>query len=462
MPKHFLFPLVCFLCALCLLPSCKKEEPVQTEAKGTMVITSEPSGAEITILGKSAGTTPKTTNPVPAAMYIVKVSKDGYEPAWRAVNVSAGRQTDVDFQLEPEKATVLIASEPSGAQVLMDGREVGVTPLLLHDLPIGSYSATIQKDGYTTKRDWPWTVPNSRPFMVFVSLENNIGTLSMVTIPEGAEVEIDGKPYGITPLQEFLKLGPHRIRFSRPGYKPFEKIVTVVRDEEAEQKQELEVALEELPGKLSLESVPSGARVFINGNDYGETPYERDSIDSGEYEISLSMNGYDTLTETIVIHPGEQMKRSFNLKSNLGKIKLNVNPPGMRVYLDGKFVGRTEAEVDPDTGAKSRDISKPITLDGLPAGDHTIMVSNKHAKPNTRTITVPVGKGKTVEVPELTMWLPDTTIILKNGSKYTGRLTDKYSEDSSKISFRHSAGISTDYNRSEIREIVPLNIMDED
>ena len=227
MPKRFLFPLVCFLCALCLLPSCKKEEAVQNEPKGTMSITSEPSGAEITILGKSAWTTPKITNPVPAAMYIVKVSKDGDEPAWRAVNVSAGRRTDVDFQLEPEKATVLIQSEPTGAQVLMDGREVGVTPLLLHDLPIGTYSATIQKDGYTATRDWPWTVPNGRPFMVFVSLENNIGTLSMVTVPEGAEVEIDGKPYGSTPLREFLEQGPHKIRLFKTGYKAYEKIIKV-------------------------------------------------------------------------------------------------------------------------------------------------------------------------------------------------------------------------------------------
>ena len=425
-----------------------------------MNITSDPTGAEITILGKPAGTTPKVTKPVPAAMYIVKVSKDGYEPAWLPVNVVAGRQTDVHFQLEPEKAAVLIDSEPSGAQVMMNGREVGVTPLLLPALSLGDYTASVQKDGYT-KREVKWTVPNSRPFKVMAPLENNIGTLSLVTVPDSAEIEIDGKPYGNTPLQEFLKLGPHRIRFSKQGYKPFEKIVTVVRDEEGGN-QELVVELEELPGMLLLESKPSEARVFIDGVDFGVTPYTRNSIEPGEYKISLSLDGYDPLEETITIHPGEEMKRTFTLNSNLGSIILNINPPGMRVYVDGKFVCRTEAEVDSKTGVKSRDISKTITIENQAAGDHTITVSNKYAKPTTKSITVPVSKGKPVEVPELNMWLPDTKIVLKNGSTYTGRLTDKYSEDANKISFRHSAGIATDYNKSEIKEIIPLNIVDKE
>ena len=65
-------------------------------------------------------------------------------------------------------------------------------------------------------------------------------------------------------------------------------------------------------------------------------------------------------------------------------------------------------------------------------------------------------------MPEVTLWLPDTEIVLKNGSKYTGRLSDKYAEDSKKIAFRHSAGITSEYNRDDIKEIIPLNINDEE
>ncbi|MBP5584730.1 MAG: PEGA domain-containing protein [Lentisphaeria bacterium] len=453
MMKRLFFSAVCFVfaaAALVFLPSCEKKEPEKdTSDYGSMNITSEPAGAEVSILGKVWGTTPYMTKPVPSAMYIVKFAMDGYEPAWLPVTVTPGRQVEAHVALVPENATVIIDSEPTGAHVQMNGKEIGDTPVLLPDLALGSYSATVQMTGYT-RRDISWKVQNGRPILIKVPLMNNIGTLSLVSDPDAAEIEIDGQSYGSTPFRDFLEQGQHRIRLTKNGYKPYEKIVTVNRDETTD----VEARMETLPGSLSLESVPTGAALFINGIDYGVTPYKRDVIEAGDYTIRLTMDGYDSLEQTITVHPGEPMSRTFTLDSNLGSIILSVNPPGVNVYLDGKFICRTEAE------SKSRDISKRVTIKNLASGEHTITVSNKHAKPDVKDITVTVGKGKTVQVPEVTLWLPDTTIVLKNGSKYTGRLTDKYSEDSKRFSFRHSAGITSEYNRDDIKEIIPLNIID--
>ena len=453
MMKRLFFSAVCFVfaaAALVFLPSCEKKEPEKdTSDYGSMNITSEPAGAEVSILGKVWGTTPYMTKPVPSAMYIVKFAMDGYEPAWLPVTVTPGRQVEAHVALVPENATVIIDSEPTGAHVQMNGKEIGDTPVLLPDLALGSYSATVQMTGYT-RRDISWKVQNGRPILIKVPLMNNIGTLSLVSDPDAAEIEIDGQSYGSTPFRDFLEQGQHRIRLTKNGYKPYEKIVTVNRDETTD----VEARMETLPGSLSLESVPTGAALFINGTDYGVTPYKRDVIEAGDYTIRLTMDGYDSLEQTITVHPGEPMSRTFTLDSNLGSIILSVNPPGVNVYLDGKFICRTEAE------SKSRDISKRVTIKNLASGEHTITVSNKHAKPDVKDITVTVGKGKTVQVPEVTLWLPDTTIVLKNGSKYTGRLTDKYSEDSKRFSFRHSAGITSEYNRDDIKEIIPLNIID--
>ena len=454
MKNRIFLSVVCFVCAvLVLLTSCGKQEPPapDTSDYGSMNITSDPSGAEVSIMGKLIGTTPRVTNPVPAAMYIVKFSMDGYEPAWMPVTVVPGRQVDVHATLIQENATVIINSDPSGAHVQMNSRELGDTPVVLSDLPLGSYSATVQMEGYT-RRDISWKVQNARPIMINVPMMNNIGTLSVASKPDSAEIEIDGKAYGYTPFRDFMEQGPHKIRLTKNGYKPYEKIVTVKRDETTDES----ISLEMLPGSLSIESVPSGAALFINDIDYGTTPYERDSIEAGDYNIRLTMPGYDPLEQTITVHPGEPSNRTFTLDSNTGSIILSVNPPGMNVYLDGKFVCRTESD------ARSRDISKRITLKNLSAGEHTITVSNKHAKPTVQNITVTVGKGQTVPVPEISAWLPDTTIILKNGSKYTGRLTDKYSETADRVLFRHSAGIKDEYKRSDIREILPINIIDGD
>lgn len=453
MMKRLILSVVCSVCAaaaLVLLPSCEKKAPEKdTSDYGSMNITSEPSGAEVSILGKVIGATPRVTNPVPSAMYIVKFSMDGYEPAWLPVTVTPGRQVEAHAVLVPENATVIIDSEPTGAHVQMNGKDIGDTPVLLPDLALGSYSASVQMQGYT-RRDISWKVQNGRPILINVPLMNNIGTLLLDSTPEAAEIEIDGQSYGTTPFKDFLEQGQHKIRLSKNGYKPFEKIVTVNRDETTE----LNAQMEMLPGSLSIESVPTGATLFINGIDYGVTPYKRDVIEAGDYTVRLSKDGYDTLEQTVTVHPGEPMNRTFTLDSNLGSIILSVNPPGMNIYLDGKFICRTEPE------GKSRDISKRVTIRNLTSGEHMIMVSNKHAKPDVQNIKVTVGKGKTEQVSEIKAWLPDTTIILKNGSKYTGRLTDKYSDDAKKFSFRQSAGITTEYSRDEVREIIQLNIID--
>lgn len=452
MMKRLFFSAVCSVCAaaLLLLPSCEKKAPEKDMSDyGSMSITSEPSGAEVSILGKVIGTTPYMTKPVPSAMYIVKFAMDGYEPAWLPVNVTPGRQVEAHVALVPENATVIIDSNPSGAHVQMNGKEIGDTPVLLPDLALGSYSVSVQMQGYT-RRDISWKVQNGRPILINVPLMNNIGTLTLDSDPEAAEIEIDGQSYGVTPFKDFIEQGQHKVRLSKNGYKPYEKIVTVNRDETTE----LNARMEMLPGSLTIESVPSGAALFINGIDYGVTPYSRDVIDAGDYTVRLSKDGYDTLEQLVTVHPGEPMNRTFTLDSNLGTIVLSVNPPGMNVYLDGKFICRTEPE------GKSRDVSKRVTIKNLSSGEHTVTVSNKHAKPDVQNITVKVGKGRTEQVSEIKAWLPDTTIVLKNGSKYTGRLTDKYTDDAKRFMFRHSAGITNEYNRSDVKEIIPLNVID--
>lgn len=455
MMKRLFFSAVCSVCAaaaLALLPSCEKKAPEpDTSDLGSISITSEPSGAEVSILGKVIGATPYETKPVPSAMYIVKFAMDGYEPAWLPVNVTPGRQVGAHVSLVPENATVIIDSNPTGAHVQMNGKEVGDTPVLLPDLALGSYSASVQMQGYT-RRDISWKVQNGRPILINVPLMNNIGTLALDSTPEAAEIEIDGQSYGNTPFKDFFEQGQHKVRLAKNGYKPYEKIVTVNRDETTE----LNAQLEMLPGSLTIESEPTGAALFINGIDYGVTPYRRDVIDAGDYTVRLSKDGYDTLEQLVTVHPGEPMNRTFTLDSNLGSIVLSVNPPGMNVYLDGKFICRTEPE------GKSRDVSKRVTIKNLSSGEHTVTVSNKHAKPDVQTITVKVGKGRTEQVSEIKAWLPDTTIVLKNGSKYTGRLTDKYTEDSKRFMFRHSAGITNEYNRGDVKEIIPLNVVDGD
>ena len=465
MLKRILFCAVCAV-SLVFLPSCEKAASRggsggQQEQKnvGTMSITSEPSGAEISILGKVLDDkTPYETNPVPEAMYIVKVFKDGYEPAWMPVKVVAGKKAEAHFKLVPETATVIIDSDTSGAHVEIEGKDYGDTPVVVSDLPLGSYSVSMSQDGF---KDEVFTlvVPSSRPIRTNVSLTKNIGTLSLTSrSPDKVDVEIAGKIKDTTPCLIQLVPGQYAVRFSKPGFKAIEKNMIVELGKTTKE----EIELEQLPGKLlAVDSEPTGASIVVTGPSYysyeGKTPYRQENLVAGKYSIQLKMDGYNPKSDSVTLEPDKSEVRTYALTPNTGIIELFVNPPGMNVYVDGKFYARTVR--DPNDGSK--DVSASVRIEKLPAGRHTFTVSNKYAKPTSAEKTIQINEGEVVQEKFDDFWLPDTEIVLKQGSKYRGRLADRYSEDSDKIPFRHSVGITSEYSRSEVQSITPLNIIDE-
>jgi hypothetical protein len=46
------------------------------------------------------------------------------------------------------RGTLVIESDPPGAEVTVSGRPVGSTPLVLKDLPVGSCVVRVEADGY--------------------------------------------------------------------------------------------------------------------------------------------------------------------------------------------------------------------------------------------------------------------------------------------------------------------------
>jgi len=56
--------------------------------------------------------------------------------------------------------------------------------------------------------------------------------------------------------------------------------------------------------KIDLASKPEGAKVFINGNEMGETPVRLKLESKGTYAIEFQMEGYKTKTINVQNHVG--------------------------------------------------------------------------------------------------------------------------------------------------------------
>jgi len=103
------------------------------------------------------------------------------------------------------------------------------------------------------------------------------------------------------------------------------------------------------PGKIKISSVPSEARIFLDGREFGLTPYQsRDNeIKAGtEHVLVLKKSGY---ADKII-----RFSIQNRLLHDLGVVKLEIaqgqlsvlsNPSGADVYLlDGRFLGKTPIE----------------------------------------------------------------------------------------------------------------------
>ena len=139
----------------------------------------------------------------------------------------------------------MVRSTPSGAQVFLNGRRRGVTPLAVRDLTPGTYAVRLSRAGFrddsrrvtvgsTGVRDVTIRLdrvaaarrpgePAPRPTAAFS------GALYVDSRPRGARVLLDGKEVGTTPMQVAdIRAGAHVVRLELADHRPWSSSTQVV------------------------------------------------------------------------------------------------------------------------------------------------------------------------------------------------------------------------------------------
>ncbi len=117
------------------------------QADGLVRIISEPPGATVTVAGRYRGVTPLETGLPPGRSYAVALSKPGYEPASRSVDLSSSRGATLRVDLVARIGVVRISSEPADAELLVDGKSLGTGPREL-SLPAYAHRFEFRKPGF--------------------------------------------------------------------------------------------------------------------------------------------------------------------------------------------------------------------------------------------------------------------------------------------------------------------------
>lgn len=433
--NKFMIPL--FLSLAFLLSSCGGK---QEDSRAVITVKTNPEGAFITISGKDCGKAPVSGKISPGSI-LLKAELPGYEPVWQRVVLESKKKKDVLLELAPITSSIMLKTTPEvPAEVTFNGKKYGQTPIVISGLVSGNYTASLKAPGYASAQV-SWNIDSKRPQMKIVKLFSNTGVLRLEKGPENAVVKINGAVYGELPCEFSLEQGEYTLEISAPGYNPFIREISL----KSNGKEVIQPVFTELPGKLVINSNPSGALVRINGKEYGSAPLTVEDMKAGKVRVEFSLDKYEPVMIEQAVAPGKTLSITGSLTSSLGSIEFVTMPAGVMVYLDNQKLGETE----PDPAHKG--FSKVFRIKEVAPGIHTLKFIHKLATPSEKILSVRVEKNKNTRLEKnVELWIANARITHSVGTKYIGRIV---SENDEYIKFEPKPGSRIDYKRSELISI---------
>jgi CRISPR/Cas system-associated exonuclease Cas4 (RecB family) len=188
-----------------------------------LVVETAPAGAEVKIDGHPAGKTPLRRDDLPIGSHEIEISLKGHHVVTRSVKLQKQKVTKLEERLLARTGSLTVATTPAGAEVIVDGKVLGKTPLAPTAVLEGEHVVTLQLERYgsATRRVM---INEGGSASISVTLSASPGVLSVSTTPAGAAVTLDGKVVGVTPYRlESVPVGAHTVRVQLADHKVVEQ-----------------------------------------------------------------------------------------------------------------------------------------------------------------------------------------------------------------------------------------------
>jgi hypothetical protein len=203
-------------------------------AFGELLISSEPEGASVYVNEEHWGNTPIHKTEVASGEYRIRVqmeTRKGFLPRADRVVVKDNERTQRMFQLQTNMAQVQFTSKPDNANILLNGQEIGRTPLT-KEIEAGTYSVRYQiEDPPHRSHESKLVIRAGQDARHVGKLLPRQGAIMVISRPRGAEIYINGKPQGKTPRKfDRLFIGTYTVRLEMEGYRSTSKELTVTDD----------------------------------------------------------------------------------------------------------------------------------------------------------------------------------------------------------------------------------------
>ena len=260
--------------------------------------------------GKELGSTPLSDIELDAGAHEIRAEAPRYRPLVRTIEIEGkGARQSVDLQLEPAWGTLVVETDPPGAQVSVGRTMIGTTPLQAEPIE-GRYRLDISRDKWKPVARDVFVIAGQTVRLPPIKLEKSDGILVLTSSPPAATVTIDGEFRGRTPLRAGIAADrDHAVVVSKAGYGSETRTISAG----AAETRLLEISLSAQLGTVFIKTVPPDAELVVDGKAMGRAS-RRLRLASRPHSIEISRAGYVTHKATVTPKPDVATRLDVTLK----------------------------------------------------------------------------------------------------------------------------------------------------
>jgi uncharacterized protein (TIGR02145 family) len=294
-----------------------KEKIIETQ---WLVITTEPSGANVFINDDYLGKTPYQGQ-LPAGDYNYRIENPQYHTQAGKIKITDKKEV-LNFNLKANFGNINISSLPeAGMQIYLNNQNTGkTTPATLPKINSGKHTVKLLNEWYEpiekeieVKDEQTTNAPFTMQ-AVFANIK--------IKTNANASIEINGVKRAEGEFNDRLRKGIYSVKLKHEQYYEHEFQLIV----EANKNQELSYELKPKIGTLEIITTPFDATIFLNNKNYSTSPNTIKNLLIGTYTLKLQKEGFKEVQQKIEISENEITKMETSLeKANVPNNAISKN-----------------------------------------------------------------------------------------------------------------------------------------
>ena len=199
-----------------------------TPTFGTILINTNPANSTLFINKEKQPI--NTVIKKPAGNYFIEITNEKYYTIAKNIELTQQQQYTETITLTPKTGNIEIITTPDEAEVWLNNiKQTRTTPMVIRDVMVGDYGVEIKKNGYTTLQKN--IIVKQHETAKINEILTNTKTIQIQTNPANAQIQIDGKNIGVSPINYEFKIdNNYNIKINKENYKQLNETIFITEN----------------------------------------------------------------------------------------------------------------------------------------------------------------------------------------------------------------------------------------